>query len=170
MTENNTTLSNRFRKTTEELLKLIERFDRQSFNRKPSEEKWSAAEVAEHLLLFDLRLNDILKTATQPTDRDIVEKVTAINARVSDRKNKIEAPPFLIPSNKVQSPEVLSEKIRAERIKICSVIEETDLSLHSKEFPHRLFGELTVHEWVNLVDQHTHRHIAQLEELLSLYR
>ena len=168
MTQNNTDLLKKFQATTEELVKLIERFDSQSFNRKPSEEKWSAGEVVEHLLIFDIRLNEILTTATQPTDRDLAEKLTAINARVSDRQNKIDAPPFLIPSNTGQSPEILSEKIQVERLKICTVIEKTDLSLHSKEFPHRLFGELTVYEWVNLVDTHTRRHMAQLEELLSL--
>lgn len=157
----------RFRKTTQELMQLIEKFDHESFNRKPTINKWSAGEVAEHLLIFDIRLNHILETATHPTDRDITEKQPVFNARVSDRKNKIEAPPFLIPSEGIKSSSDLAEKIRAERMGICNLIEKIDLSLHSKEYPHRLFGELTAYEWVNLVDVHTMRHMAQLLELLE---
>lgn len=166
MTENNTQLVTRYLATTEELLALLERFDTERFNRKPSAEKWSAGAVAEHLLLFDLRLQDILKTTVHPTDRDISEKNPAVTTRVSDRINKIDAPPFLIPSADHQSPSDLIEKIRAIRMETSKMIEGMDLSLHSKDFPHRLFGELTVYEWVNLIDLHTRRHMAQLGELL----
>lgn len=167
MTENNSTLAERFRKTTEELLQLIERFDNEGFNRKPSPDKWSAGEVAEHLLIFDIRLSDILKTATHPTDRDIAEKVPTVDTRVSNRENKIDAPPFLIPTADAKSVSAIAEKIRAERLQIGKLIGEIDLSLHSKEFPHRLFGELTAYEWINLIDLHSRRHMAQLLELLE---
>lgn len=167
MTENNTTLAARFRQTTTELLALIERFDNEGFNRKPAPDQWSAGEVAEHLLIFDTRLSDILKTATYPTDRDISEKVPTVNARVSNRVNKIDAPPFLIPSPDPKSVTAITEKIRAERLHIDTLIKETDLSLHSKEFPHRLFGELTAYEWINLIDLHGRRHMEQLRELLE---
>ena len=167
MTENNSALAERYLQTTKELLQLIERFDNEVFNRKPSPDKWSAGEVAEHLLIFDIRLSDILKTAVHPTDRDTTEKVSTINTRVSNRANKIDAPPFLIPSTDAKSVSDMVEKIRAERSDIVAKIEKMDLSLHSKDFPHRLFGELTVYEWINLIDLHTRRHIAQLEELLN---
>ena len=52
MTEQNKDLADRFRNTTDRLVTLIEKFDQEIFNRKPAEDKWSAAEVAEHLLLF----------------------------------------------------------------------------------------------------------------------
>ena len=167
MTENNTALVARYQTTTEELLQLIGRFDNESFNHKPSPDKWSAGEVTEHLLIFDLRLTDILKTAVHPTERDITEKNHTVTARVSNRANKIDAPPFLIPSADTKSPSILVEKIHTERMAISKVIERIDLSLHSKDFPHRLFGELTVYEWVNLIDLHTRRHMAQLGELLA---
>ncbi len=167
MTENNSALSERYRQTTKELLQLIEKFDNEAFNRKPSPEKWSAGEVAEHLLIFDIRLSDILKTATHPTERDLNEKVPTVNARVSNRANKIDAPPFLIPSPDAKSVSDLVEKIRDQRSNIAAKIEKMDLSLHSKEYPHRLFGELTIYEWINLIDLHSRRHMDQLLELLE---
>jgi hypothetical protein len=167
MEDSNNKLANQIRKTSEDLTGLIEKFDQETFNRKPAGGGWSAGEVVEHLLLFDIRLNHVLTTATQKTERDITEKTPVFTARVSDRKNKIEAPSFLLPSPGIKSAPELIGKIGSERAKIIRTIEENDLSLHSKEFPHRLFGELTAHEWINLVDVHTKRHMAQLLELLN---
>jgi uncharacterized damage-inducible protein DinB len=166
MTDTNQQLAKQFRNTTEELVELIEKFDHESFNRKPANEGWSAGEVTEHLLIFDTRLNKILESATHPTDRGIAEKAPIFTARVSDRKNKIDAPPFLLPSPGIKSVAELVEQIKEERKKIIKSIEEKDLTLHSKEFPHRLFGEMTALEWINLVDVHAKRHMEQLNELL----
>ncbi len=166
MEATSTSLLNRFHSTTEQLIQLIEQFDATAFNRKPANDGWSAAEVTEHLLIFDARLNLILEDATQPADRDQEEQVAVFTPKVSDRKNKIEAPPFLIPSPGIKSKQVLIEKIIAERKKIFKAIEEKNLSLISKQFPHRFYGEMTAYEWLNLIDLHTKRHMEQLTELL----
>jgi len=167
MEEINKQLAKQFRNSTEELVQLIEKFDNESFNRKPANGGWNAGEVAEHLLLFDIRLNKILETATHATDRDIAEKEPIFITRLGDRKNKIDAPPFLVPSPGIKSVSILVDNIKAERSKITRTIEENDLSLHSKEFPHRFFGEMTVLEWIKFIDLHAKRHMEQLDELLS---
>ncbi len=166
MTDTNEQLAKQFSDSTKELVQLIEKFDNESFNRKPADGGWSAAEVAEHLLLFDTRLNKILETATHVTDRDIAEKEPIFIKRLGDRKNKIDAPPFLVPSTGIKSVSTLVDNIKAERSKITRTIEENDLSLHSKEFPHRFFGEMTVLEWIKFIDLHARRHMEQLNELL----
>ena len=167
MAENKEDLAKQFRKTTDELTQLIEKFDHETFNHKPSADKWSAGEVAEHLLIFDIRLNLILEGATHSTERDINEQVPIFTARVSNRANKIDAPDFLLPSGGIKSPTALVEKIRNERRKIFKAIEEQELSLHNKHIPHRFFGEMTANEWIKLVDVHANRHIEQLKELLA---
>jgi hypothetical protein len=168
MTETSTDLLQRFHTTTQQLTELIKKFDHETFNHKPADDKWSAGEVTEHLLIFDTRMNQILEDATHPTDRNISEKMEEMFPKVSDRKNKIDAPKFMIPSPGIKSSEELLEKIMAERDKIFKAIEEKDLSLHSKQFPHRFYGEMTAYEWLNLVDLHTKRHLEQLDELLHL--
>ncbi len=167
MVESNKTLATQFRKTTDELTQLIEKFDHESFNKKPAPDKWSAGEVAEHLLIFDIRLNLILEGATHATKRDITEQVPIFTAHVSNRENKIDAPEFLLPSAGIKSPTAIVEKIRTERRKIFKAIEERDLSLLNKTIPHRFFGEMTGYEWINLIDVHAHRHMEQLKELLG---
>ena len=154
-----------FRSTTEKLTALIESFDNETFNSKPENGGWSAGEVAEHLLIFDQRLTLILDSAIYPTERDILEQVNIFTPRVTDRNNKIEAPPFLIPTPGIKSPEKLAELIRSERDDIIQKIKQKDLTLHSKEYPHRFYGEMTSMEWITLIDLHAKRHMEQLGEL-----
>ena len=163
----NQAVADRFQATTTALIELIAKFDKDTFNRKPSADQWSAGEVVEHLLTFDTRLNQILTSTTHAAERNMDEKVSVFTARVSDRANKIDAPPFLLPTAGEKSASLLIEQIRTERKKIIETLAQIDLSLLSKEYPHRLFGELTANEWIQLVDVHTHRHLAQLQELLS---
>lgn len=166
MTETKTELLGSFNKTTEDLAQLIERFDHETFNYKPLSDKWSAGEVVEHLLIFDKRLTMILADATHATDRAINEQVAVFAPRVTDRINKIVAPPFLIPTPGIKSAAELIQQIREERKKIVMTIEKQDLSLHSKEYPHRFYGEMTGLEWIKLIDLHARRHMEQLNELL----
>ena len=164
----NQELLERYRSTTEELLQLIEKFDAGSFTRKPADNGWNACEVAEHLRLFDVRLNEVLATSHKPAERDPLEKVPEFTPRVTNRAVKLEAPPFLVPAVDNSSPEEMGSQIRSEREKIMSAIENNDLTLISTEFPHRLFGEMTAREWVVFCDMHTHRHLPQLTSLLPV--
>ncbi len=166
MQETKNDLLQRFRSTTNELIALIESFDPASFNRKPANNGWSAGEVTEHLLIFDKRLTLIIESATHFTERDITEQVGVLTPRVTDRKTPIDAPPFLIPTPGNKSSDELVQDIRTERENILKTLEQKDLALHSKEYPHRFYGEMTVYEWITLIDLHARRHMEQLRELL----
>ena len=153
------------RTNTDDLLKVLSRFDYPPFNQKPANGGWSAGEIAEHLLLFDIRVNTVLSGHSVPTTRDAQEKINTFQERLRDRENKIDAPPFLIPSDVAKDPAALIEKIIAERRKLNQAVIDTDLYLEFPETPHRLFGILTGVEWVQLLVHHCNRHIMQLREL-----
>ena len=153
------------RTNTDDLLKELARFDYPSFNQKPGSGGWSAGEIAEHLLLFDIRVNTVLSGKSTPTTRDAQEKINMFQERLADRENKIDAPPFLMPSNVAKDPTALVEKIIAERRKLDQMITDTDLYLEYPDTPHRLFGTLTGVEWVQLLIHHCNRHLLQLKGL-----
>lgn len=161
-------LQQQFQTTTHQLMELIGSFDESSFNRKPDDGGWNAGQVAEHLLLFDKRLVEILATAVHATDRAIDEKTPTYTQRVTDRINKLEAPTFLVPSDEHRSPAEMIQKMSETRKNLQTKFTAIDLSLHSTEFPHRFFGEMTAYEWINFVDLHAHRHIPQLQSLQGL--
>jgi hypothetical protein len=162
-------LINTWINSTEHLIQKIDAFNFETFNRKPADGGWSGGELAEHILLFDIRLNRVLADATVLVERDPHEKIKPITDRLEDRVNKIDAPEPLKPTGIATDPQEMIEMIRAERNKVLRFIEEKDLALANTKTPHRLFGELTALEWIVLVIQHTQRHLFQFDRLQSSF-
>lgn len=94
---NSNIIAAQFRATTATLIGLLEAFTPETFNRKPSPAAWNAGDVAEHLLLFDIRLQEILATATEPANRNPTEKTAEYTARVTNREAAEPALPNSIP-------------------------------------------------------------------------
>ena len=163
--EPKTILLNNWNENTDQFTSLLSKFDTASFNRKPANGGWSASDIGEHILIFDIRLNTLLQDARTPAGRDPHQQIKPIVDRLEDRENKIEAPEFLKPSGNTNDPVDIIENIRAERAKVARFIEHNDLSLLNDKTPHRFFGTLTALEWIILVIQHTIRHLPQLEAL-----
>jgi hypothetical protein len=59
----NEILATALRENTEALIRLIGKFDQYSFNCKPTGGGWSAAEIAEHVLMFNIRANDLFSAS-----------------------------------------------------------------------------------------------------------
>lgn len=154
------------RENTDKLIDVIHRFDYDSFNRQPGEGKWSAGDISEHLLLFDLRMNKILKGATIPAGRDPQQYVSVFQPVLQDRVSTITAPPILIPTEAEKDPALIADQIIAEREKIMKYVEENDMNLLFHETKHRAYGEMTGVEWIQFMVMHTERHLAQFNELL----
>jgi len=76
-------LAENFRTHTLELVELIERFDPVSFNQRPADNGWTAGEVTEHLLLFDIHLNRVLGSIDKPAGRDPLAKVAEYTPRIT---------------------------------------------------------------------------------------
>lgn len=158
-------IAENFRTHTRELVELIERFDPASFNQRPADNGWTAGEVTEHLLLFDIHLNRVLGSIDKPVGRDPLAKATEYTPRITNHENKIQAPPPLVPSGTAHMPSSMAEKILSERNKILKAMADKDMTLISTQYPHRFFGEMTAMEWINFCDMHTLRHMPQLAAL-----
>lgn len=161
----NEALTLALRANTDQLLKELSRFDYPKFNQKPTDGGWTGGEIAEHLLLFDIRLNSILSDQTEASLRDPQEKIEEMDNRMSDRKNTIEAPAFLIPSTTSKDPAAMMDKIIVSRNQLIQATRNRELSLLLPNTPHRFFGVLSGIEWINFLIHHTNRHIKQLELL-----
>jgi hypothetical protein len=164
---NSKRLAAQFRATTATLIDLLEQFTPETFNSKPTATAWNAGDVAEHLLLFDIRLQEILASSTEPANRNPTEKIADYTGRVTNREVRIDAPPFLVPAAAERTPAEMIAKLQTARTAIIAAIETQDLTLISPAFPHRFFGEMTAFEWIHFLDLHTNRHIPQLQELLA---
>lgn len=161
----NKLLTTALQKNIEALTKEISRFDYESFNRVSAAGGWTPGQVAEHLLLFDIRALTTLSGKTQPASRDPQEQIAAIQARLTNREQKIEAPPFLIPTDTSKDPAAMMDKLIAARRNLIQFVSDNDMNLLLPDMPHRFYGPLTGTEWMQLIVLHAERHILQLQEM-----
>jgi len=160
----NEVLSIALRENTDELLRELSRFDYNGFNHHPKEKAWSPGEIAEHLLLADLRTFKVLSGNSISSDRDPQELVTTFTTRLADRKNTIDAPQPLIPSLTIKDPEATRNKIAIQRKQLLLLVEEKDLTQLLPDTPHRLYGIMSGIEWIQFTILHCQRHLLQLKE------
>lgn len=143
------------------------------WNFKPSPDRWSIAEVMEHLaaaedMLRGLTQEQVMKTpaipARDPAElKQIDDKVIA---QVPDRSHKIQAPEPLKPSNRFGSPAEAQKHFAESR----AVTEEylrttTDLRAHAVDSP--MGVKLDGYEWMLLIAAHSERHTKQILEVKS---
>jgi hypothetical protein len=138
---------------------------------KSTPDRWSIAEVAEHItlsedLFMDLITNQVLKSPATP---DKESKITdeALLTFMTDRSNKAQAPEPVVPKNKWQSVEETMKEFEKRRSRTIEFVKTTadDLRSHFGPFGNR--GEIDGLQWVLLISAHCDRHVAQINEVKS---
>jgi hypothetical protein len=163
----NDQLKEALQQNIENLTKELSRFDDQRFNQPPAAGGWTPAQIADHLLVIERRTIKVLsgKTEIPEAGRTPDAHVAAMEARLTDRINKIDAPPALVPSDRPKEKQELIDTLIAARQELINMVNQQDMHLLLPEFPHRLFGVLTGLEWTQFTILHTNRHIEQLKEI-----
>jgi hypothetical protein len=161
----NDSLTTELQKNVEALTKELSRFNYEDFNRVPATGGWTPGQIAEHLLIFDIRALTTLSGKTQPVDRDPQELFPAILARLTNREHKSDAPPFLIPTDTSKDPAALTDKLIAARRNLIQFVTEHNMDLLLPDMPHRFFGPMTGNEWMQLIILHAKRHLLQLQDI-----
>ena len=154
-------------------LAAIEHVSDAQWKWKPSPERWSVGEVAEHIVKAEAGLFANVKIAlATPADaeweRKTRGKTETIEMVMAPRLGKAVAPEPLVPGGKMTRVEAREqfEKLRAEIVKFA---EETDAPLkeHLRQHPMPMFDPLNAYQWLIYVPLHTERHVKQIAEVKS---
>lgn len=139
--------------------------------RKPAPERWSVAEVLEHLAIVEQQIGALLQRGLRramadgplPQDLDHTPVVPTIDAaRVLDREQRLQARQAVVPSRGLTAEQAWRE-LDASRAVLRNVLLAADgLVTTSIKAPHPFFGELTFHQWVAFLGFHEARHAAQI--------
>ena len=153
--------------TRDAFLKSIEGLSEAQWKYKAAPDRWSIAEVAEHIALSEDTIFGMITTkmlqAPPPTGpRASDEKVMA---GVTDRTQKFQAPEQLKPVNKWANREDLVKAFNASRAKSIDWVKTTTEDLRAHATPHPAFGSMDAHQWVLLLAGHSGRHTLQIEEV-----
>ena len=153
-------------RSTENLFAVISRFPPGHFRHKPSENEWSAAQIAEHLLKVDLSTYKALCGETIPTNRPPDQKISLLKLAMED-STKRAAPPTVIPSSAAFVQEVILQHLKAQREKLRETVRVSDLTEACITFKHPFLGTMTKLEWVYFTIYHAERHVRQMNAMVE---
>jgi len=154
-------------------LDLMEGLSEEQLKFKPSPEKWSVLEVAEHIYLAEgLLFGSVEKALAEKQNPEWETKTkgkTEFLERVMvSRDRKATAPESIVPSGKLTRDEVIA-KLKESRAKSLKFAEETKLPLkaHTLDHPFPVFNTLNAYQWLIYIPLHNIRHNKQIEEVKS---
>jgi hypothetical protein len=138
-------------------------------NYKVAPEKWSVAQVLEHIasaedMLFGMIQSQVMSAPPRPEGEDIKAIDDFILTALPDRSQKRSAPEPLIPTNRFGTPEETVSHFQAGRAKTIAFLKDTkDLRGHAFDSP--LGKKLDAYQWLLFIAAHSERHTKQMLEV-----
>jgi hypothetical protein len=157
--------------TRENFLKSIAGLSEKQWTFKPAPDRWSVAEVAEHITLSEgtilgLVQSRLMQSPAAPEKREQVKgKDELILERVPDRSHKAQAPEILRPTGRWANEADLVKEFEQRRAVTIEYVRTTNDDLRDHFFDHPVFGTLDGYQWLLLLATHSGRHTAQIEEV-----
>ena len=154
--------------TKQAFLKSIDGLSEAQWTFKASPDRWSIAEVAEHIAISEstilgLITEKILKGPVATTKSPTADE--RVIAMVTDRSVTAQAPEMLRPTNRWATRDALTKDFVAARQKTVDYVTSTTDDLRGHISPHPMLKELDAYQWVLLLAAHSARHTAQIEEV-----
>jgi hypothetical protein len=157
--------------THDAFLKSIAGLSEKQWRFKPAPDRWSVAEVAEHIavsesMIFGMVQSRVMTSPAAPEKRaEVAGKDEIILTRVPDRSHKAQAPEFLKPTNRWATREELTKAFEDSRKATMDYVRATNDDLRDHFLPHPIFGTLDGYQWMPLISAHSERHTKQIEEV-----
>jgi uncharacterized damage-inducible protein DinB len=157
--------------THDAFLKSIDGLSDAQWKFKPAPDRWSVAEVAEHITvaegsIFELVEKQVMTSPLTPEKRaKVVGKDEIVLQKVPDRSHKVQAPEFLKPTNRFATREELVKAFEERRKATMDYVRTTNDDLRDHFFAHPLLGDLDAYQWILLISAHSERHTKQIEEV-----
>lgn len=152
-------------------LAQVERVPAARRGERPAPDRWSVAEIVEHVARIDVGVTMILalraaepRTAT-PAELAAARLTPETAARVRGRAERLEAPERVRPTGAL-TPEAALAQLAAARAALKAAYASADPAvLDGAVHPHPILGPLTLRGWFELPAHHDARHARQVAEL-----
>ncbi|MGE5570162.1 MAG: DinB family protein [Rhodospirillales bacterium] len=133
---------------------------------KPAQERWSIAEIAEHVVLADdlQRVQDMLKLPAAPRGTVDSKQDARMLERMADRSFQAKSPASMLPKGRWTTPEAVAAEFRQRHDRIIEYVETTRDPLRSHVAGS---GEnaYDAYQMILMLAGHVQRHVAQIEEV-----
>ena len=141
---------------------------------RPAPDRWSAAEVLEHLAIVEKRIAGRLSEAIAAAKANAAEPSTDIApiderfARLLlNRRRRVTSAPASQPTGTLDVTAAWAE-LEVARASIIDLVHQSDgLALADPLVPHPVFGSLTFRQWIVFLGGHDARHADQIREITT---
>jgi uncharacterized damage-inducible protein DinB len=154
-----------------DLLTAVRDLPEEQQRARPAPERWSIAEVVEHLSIIEGRVTQLLTQATsQPPSPDATTPPdngahTIDRNVILDRTTRVKSREANDPTGQVDLPTGLA-RLQESRAQLVTFVQSADASALARvSHPHPVFGPLSGLQWLDLVGAHEARHTLQIHEI-----
>jgi hypothetical protein len=140
---------------------------------KPVDGGWTILECAEHLVLTEHALlqmiqREVLSSSANPEfSVELQARDAAVLAAMGDRTVKLKTFPFLEPQGKYADPSSVLDAFLARRADTLEFVRATRVAVHHHAAPLEGLGPLDAYHWLLLMAAHTDRHLEQMRTALD---
>ena len=146
-------------------------------DQRPSSDRWSVAEVLEHLTLIENRVAlvlikgfDDLRARNLAPEQEKSSVLSMINRTlILDRTRPITAGEAVRPHGELDAAKAWSALEEARRLLREAVQASDGLPLGEITQKHPVLGPLNLYQWVLFVAAHEGRHAAQIREIMEAF-
>jgi hypothetical protein len=145
----------------------------EQWNFKSAPDRWSIAQVYEHLaitedFLFGIVTEKVLKTPAAPEKKNAAKQAendAFVLKGVADRTNRAQAPEPVVPTNRFGSIEATRKHYTASRKNTIDFVRTTPADLRAHFLDSPVLKDTDAHQWVLFIAAHTTRHTEQIREV-----
>ena len=154
--------------TKKNVLEATKGLSEAQWNFKPAPDRWSVAQVMEHIAAAEDFIRDLVKEKVMmapagDAGRDVKKTDEGVLMMVPDRTTKAQAPEPLVPTNRFGSPDASIKHFVESRATTVNFLKTTTgLRDHVADSP---LGKLDGYEFVLLIAAHSERHTKQINEV-----
>ncbi len=157
--------------TKKNIIEATQGLSQGEWNFKPAPDRWSVAEVIEHLAIsedhfLETITGKVMKAPPRPKgeDEDVKKIDEFVIANVPDRTSKFKAPEPIAPKNRFGSPEASLKHFLESRERSIAFLKKTEgLRDHALESPFK--NKFDAYQWVLFMTAHSERHTKQINEV-----
>jgi hypothetical protein len=140
--------------------------------RRPAADRWSVANVLEHLAIVEARVVGGLsagfaeaRAAVLPPSPDTSVVRQADVARYLNRERRIVSSAASQPQGDLAAEDAWAALDRARDTTRALVIETDGLAVEAVVLPHPIFGPLDFYQWIVFLGGHEGRHVRQVRDI-----
>ena len=144
---------------------------------RPAPDRWSVAEILEHLGLVEKRFTGVVaKAIANAREAGLGQETSARTPfpqqhahRLLDRSERRQAPDVVKPSGSMDVASAWNALAHADTGLRDAVMAADGLALSAVTADHHIWGPLNVYQWVELAAGHERRHANQIREIAALW-